>query len=175
MGRGPLCASRQQAQAPLGLVGAMALDPAVAAGVAVGCILFLIVVIFVFIKVSCAPCSRHWEHAHQHRLPRTSDLCVCVFLCVAPPSIVHSHTRLISTSFSSLRSHCSQPFASHRTSMMARRLAFTLDGWFDTQWDKAVSRSCAQAKDITLCFPLSLSRAAHIHCLCVAISTFARC
>jgi hypothetical protein len=97
-------------------------------------------------------------------------VCVCVFLCVAPLFIVHSHTPLISTSFSSLRSHCSQPFASHRTSMMARRLAFTLHGWVDTQWDKAVSgraRSCAQAKEITQCFPLSLSRAAHIHLVCV--------
>jgi hypothetical protein len=66
-------------QAPLGLVGAMALDPAVAAGVAVGCILFLIVVIFVFIKVSCASCSSCWQpHANTDCLV----LQTCVFLCV---------------------------------------------------------------------------------------------
>lgn len=64
----------------------MALDPAVAAGVAVGCVVFLIVTIFLFIKVrtrgfdSSFASARRRNHghsfAHTQLLARANNVCV---------------------------------------------------------------------------------------------------
>ena len=93
----------------LGWVGGactMALDPAVAAGVAVGCVVFLIVAIFVFIKVRArgfVMLHSHLQgrgfthsHAHTHLRARANNVCVLLVDTVGRSHFVRRHEHHLS-------------------------------------------------------------------------------